>query len=131
MRFEETFFRGLDFFEPFLLQLGAAIDTFRPEVPRFDADMPAQLTGQIELIVNDLISDSVSTENEILRLLCANTKFKMAELWSFGNGSTGLDASISTAHFRDKCVSMRLSSNVCAFACVIKEMEKRAFHTPL
>jgi hypothetical protein len=36
-----------------------------------------------------------SEEGEILRLLCSRTQFSMAELWAFGSGSAGLDASLS------------------------------------
>ena len=38
--------------------------------------------------------EELRTENDVLRLICVHSKFVMAELWSFGNGSTGLDASV-------------------------------------
>jgi hypothetical protein len=42
-----------------------------------------------------IMVSSSAEEGEILRLLCARTQFSMAELWAFGSGSTGLDASVS------------------------------------
>jgi len=41
------------------------------------------------------LPDDLSSEDDVLRLVCLHSKFDMAELWSFGNGSTGLDASVS------------------------------------
>jgi len=43
----------------------------------------------------------MSSEQDIVRWVCKNTRFVCAELWSFGNGSAGLDASVS-ASTKDK-----------------------------
>ena len=37
-----------------------------------------------------------------IKACAGSTSLEQAELWSFGSGAAGLDASISTMHFRDK-----------------------------
>ena len=75
------------------------------------------MADQITLTICPMTNgeEELRTENDVLRLVCAHSKFVMAELWSFGNGSTGLDASVFAQ--RKLCPDMRYGTPL-PYACM-------------
>ena len=68
--------------------------------------LPAEIKVTLEGVAPDMDAEEaedleMSSEQDIVRWVCKNTRFVCAELWSFGNGSAGLDASVS-ASTKDK-----------------------------
>ena len=68
--------------------------------------LPAEIKVTLEGVAPDMDAEEaedleMSSEQDIVRWVCKNTRFVCADLWSFGNGSAGLDASVS-ASTKDK-----------------------------